>query len=601
MAESFASLLAADGLAVASESQDPLVAEVVAGFHAAAAPGGESREPRRPVVILPPPEAEGVRSNGGVGLRVAVGHPDESAIFSVYGERGACAVYNGERWLAISARRMALERGPCAIIGDSNPLSERAVAALHERAVGVSFFATTDPAGRPGLSALVDAAARSSEVAVIALVIANGEALAECAATLRKVTRHVPVLLLGVTDDSDPWRRAWLDSLGVLTVSRLDELATVAAAIAFVDPPAGEVARVIAESSGVWAWLAGRAREVGIAVEGGGPWGRATSPHGVRGHDEVIDEIGRSLGATSIDWVIASVPQPRSFHAAQQAAQSLASLVARNPEVPLFLLAAGDESWHGALRHALPRSAVLRATDDPGVALGHVLAWRNALADRGRPLETTPVDTARVRRALSRMTDAVPMWHPELLAEHCAAMGLRAVRYRRVSYVEDAMIAAAELSYPVQLSVIHRGQDAETMPTRHTAANSEVLLQTCKTLLADAQRATGERADLLVRSTPAMHDTWRVRVERHRTHGTDVTLQRGGARWLGVLPPQPAELVELFPLDDAEAAGALCEAVRALRSLVVAMDELSRVTAEVEQAGSVLAVRWLAVERGGAP
>lgn len=468
------------------------------------------------------------------------------------------------------------QRGPVAVLAQSDALGRHACRLLERAGWGCSVHVTTPVRDAGESAAALDAAARHRDVGAILLVAPAWERPLDIDAVLRAVVPHVPIVATTLPDGSsandagrathdahdeasvpgtpeadrglqrdrratdssvEPLPRsegrselrgkglldAWLRARNVRVVSSLDDAVAEAAILATVDPPAGSSAALVAADERVLDWMEHEARRAG--------W---------RAHREPGDPsaIHRLADSGAFDVVVA-------FGAGRPAPRSLAS-TQRTGAAPVVWLGGPSPSAFGYdAEHVCMPFQSLAWLRDWGAA--GVAAQTPTIRDRALARQLAQ----QARRDGVRLDDA---------ARWASALGLPAAEVRRVRYVEDALIVAAEIGYPVRLGLAGIAAGPERTPADVRADRSETLLELADALLAAARRLGHDDAWLTVdRWGPA--PTWVV-ARRDPSWGSWVDLRREGAV-LSIVAPLGSQLRQERPTV-ARCAGLVLAALAAL-------------------------------------
>lgn len=394
-----------------------------------------------------------------------------------------------------------------AVVATAPSLAARAARACERRGIRVVHVAAAEPRD---LADALDHAARRDDIAAVLLHAGAVEREPEFARACRAITPHLPVVFAhGGAPNADPYFEPWLDAIGVLAVAYLAEAADGLAVVRGVEPPVDASCLVVGPDAPSAAATAARVRAAGLDVH-------------VRdgaAHDAFAD--------LTHDLIVAVLPEPESADAAVDA---LVTARRRHPDLPALLVADGPPRWAAALRPALEPlgCTVIEGDVDPATGLRMLRRWarlRGRLAMGGARLR----DAGRLRRALGQMRrpDAMP-YGPEIQGELVGALGLPFPRTRRAAYLEDALIAAAELGYPVRLAAVHNAQGWEDPPSWSRARRSDDLLGDGEVSLASAQATLGRRAELCVAEEIDAEQTVEVVAERHPAYGVVAAVHSGG-------------------------------------------------------------------------
>ena len=371
-------------------------------------------------------------------------------------------------------------QGPVAVLAQSDAIQRLVLRHLDGLGWGASFAATCED--EEAWASALDAAARHPDVGAILLAAPSWAQPMALAPAIDAILPHVPIAA-ALTGPGT--LRRWLSvarrRCGARVPARGESLV-----LALTAPPAGDALAIIAQDTQVAAWLSEDAAAHGweVHVETGDP----TAVH-------------RLAGSGRFDAIVAFAdgrPAPRSLGASQDTGVA-----------PVLWLA-------GKLSTPFGSSGELRAS--PAAALRWLRGWGEPSAPGPR---ATLRDVARTRQLLQALERG--QQDPDAAAHWASALGLAAAPSRRVRYVEDALIVAAELGYPIRLGVVSPDAAPEGWPDDVRVLDSATLLDQADGLLAAARRAGHPGAWLTV--DPWLQaPTWII-AHRDATWGTFLTLR----------------------------------------------------------------------------
>ena len=429
-------------------------------------------------------------------------------------------------------------QGPVAYVGWSAATARRTVEALRVRGVGASTIALVRDVDPLGAGDWVDFAARHPDTRTVIVEAAPLGYDRQLCQVLEAVGRHVPLVFVdpdGAGRGRDPWFSAWLVSTGAPVVENTGHAAMLAAGLAALEPPAGNRLSIVCESE----TEAERARSIA-----------ATQSDNLEADCVVCDATDRAVldsvvGDLSHDAVIVRFP---SSFADPSAAPEFATRVARagqqHPEQALLLVADNVPALQAlAGASAPPGLPIFDSVRAALRSLSAVLAWSERaqqapISDRYRL-----ADELRLRRALgtgagraARQADL--KWQGDVLA----GLGVPAAPGRIASYVEDAMMCAAELGYPLEVRACLESEWI-SRPSFGIARNSEELQSVCAQLQAEAQRRSGGRVQLMLRRIPEGAARIRILAMQHEVYGpvAHVKTSAGSTYVIGVVELAPVE------------------------------------------------------------
>lgn len=398
-----------------------------------------------------------------------------------------------------------------AVASSSAALARRAARACERRGVrvvGVSYVAVDgDPNGHPNLGAALDAAARGDDVAAV-LVLAGAVAEPSAFADVcRRAAPHVPIVFVASQPpENDPFFEPWVQALGALHAASLGQAADAVALVQALDPPADAQCTVI-----------GSARETMMATA------QRCALAGFRVSQRVDVAFDAALADLETDLVVAVVEE--GFPDA--AGDALVSARRAHRELPLVVVADGSDAWASDLRAAmLPLGATVVTGDlDLSIGLRLLRRWADVRAHGTAP-SRRPRDAARLRGAVRALSaPGASLYAPETQGELIGALGLPYARATRAGYLDDALFAAAEYGYPVRVAAVPSNLAWPDTPRWVVARSSDELLKAGEAELSAAQRALGERVELVVAEALGAATPVSVRVERRADYGVVVTIR----------------------------------------------------------------------------
>ncbi|MFT6397942.1 MAG: hypothetical protein ACJAYU_002697 [Bradymonadia bacterium] len=297
-------------------------------------------------------------------------------------------------------------------------------------------------------------------------------------------------------------------------------------------------------------------------------------------HDLVLMVIEEPDGAP--DGLAASIAAARSAH----------------PELPLLLVADGTPLWRSTLERYVDAGSVcvVGPTVDLSVGLACLADWervRNALS-QPRP---RPRDASRLRRVTRAMSvESAAGYSPATQADLIGALGLPYARSTRVGYLEDALIAAAELGYPLRLAAIHAQMRLPEEPAWVSVLESSQLMRIAEAELSRANRSLGLRAELILAEAQRAATTEiRVHGVLHPDYGIVVRVS-ADAESVVVIPPMPMDperlLSELgLPVEHTTLRAAIADGVRSAHSALAEVSSISELTLSLDIGPTGFSVR----------
>ena len=413
-------------------------------------------------------------------------------------------------------------RSGVAVVASARTLADRARVALERRGIRVAGVRwPTSPS--TSLGDVVDMAGRRDDVSAVLLYVTEVDDPPRLAAVCRVVAPHLPVVLIAVRPPvADPFFRPWAASIGALELDSLSRAVDAMAVLAGLDPPSDFRCVVVGPDAAGVAATASRCREAGLEVS------------------EKLDvRVGGTLSDLSHDLVVAVIPSGSAL-------EDLRADRDAHPDLPMIALADGPDTWRDELRQALPesRTAVLSADVDLEVGLRLLTRWGSVRDESQLPQERSR-DPQRLRRAVRalRAPDALA-FAPTIQADLIGALGLPVARSRTAAYLEDTVVHAAELGYPLRVAVLHEGIRWPNFPKWQVVTRSDELLDAAELLLHSSQRELGCRTQLVVAECVAESREASVMVARQREYGLVARL-RVGADEAHFVPPVSAARVAM--------------------------------------------------------
>ncbi len=423
-----------------------------------------------------------------------------------------------------------LRRGPVALITDSTPLLRRLATALDRRDLGCSFAVVPDAAGRPSLGAALDAAARHPDIAAILIAIDTIDEADAFADVARRVAHHLPILCVAYGGDDDPFRQPWVERLGLIAMRTLHDAVDAMPFMVDLEPPTDRRCCILTPSEGLGRYLRARITAAGYHVE--------------QGTESGPDALDDALGRTEWDIVVAVADEPSSEPDREAVVSRVAAARRRHEDIPCVVVANGSAGWPGFLRRALAPVGI--PVIETGAEVEHGLRALSRWA-RPRPDATvarqTVRDAGRLRKAIRALrAPGASAFGQTIQREILGAMGLPGLTMTAVRYLEDSLIAAADLGYPVRIAAQYPGQDWGRPPRWQDASDSEALIATGQSLLAEAQRNAPGQGELLIAPAQGSSGALLVEASRHPQFGPVAAVATGSGTCFGVVPLAPDRL-----------------------------------------------------------
>ncbi len=468
-------------------------------------------------------------------------------------------------------------RGAVAIVADDDAWAD----ALRLRAerLGAPVIETVVPdRGDPRAAAhALDRLARRESVGAVAVALADVGDAAAFGEIARAAGPHVPICVLDGERAAghDPWRGPWLASLGAVVCRRVDELLAAAWTLALVDPPAGP--RVAVCGAGATAdWLRDAiASAVGVDVE-------TTSV-----------PAATCLAGTEHDLVVALLDPSTDLAA-------LAGAVAAHDEVGLVAIAPRRTPDATVARAALGVVGV-PVFDGPDAlvdGLSALAAWVAGIDRIGQTSAPRVADAHRLRRAVANVRDGrTRADDADVRADIIAALGQHVAPWRRIHYVEDALVASGDLGYPVAL--VPEG-DVDTAAL--VARDADAIARAAERALAAARARPDAPRTAIVRHHVDAATRVSVTAARHPNYGAVLAVSDGRrtVRSLGTLDDATAQrFARRLTRDDGAplAAAALAGVAGAALAALQVVPALARVAfTSVALTGTGAVVEDLAID-----
>lgn len=397
---------------------------------------------------------------------------------------------------------------PIALIGVSAVLARRHAALALAAGWPTQTWLLDDGVHALG-SALRDAA-QSPATAAIWLGAVPVEALAGALDALADAARRLPVVWSCSPVLAGPHApaRAWLAAHGVTLCEDDLACADALATLIGVDPPSGTVVAVLAADADACAWLT---RD--LAVHGFDPVHRVT--------DSVLRDAFEASVDGRYDAVVAHVTA-EAFHSA--------------PTIPT----ADGAPWIAVVDHAGPseRTALLAAgavtsTRVPARALRWLVDW----ADAQTPARADRLDASAIRQAITASLDAGNTPREAQSTAWLRALGVPKLPSTAVTYVDDVIVEAASVGYPIRIHPTLAGIAPSQLPDGVTCTNVEQLESTAVRLFSEV-RGSHARPPQLVLSRPLERSaSLHIRSEVDALYGPVLTVMAGAATILDVREP----------------------------------------------------------------
>lgn len=468
------------------------------------------------------------------------------------------------------------------VVGSTNSLVRRAVRGVLARGLEVATsVSATDTAT---LAGALDNAARHPATSCVLVYAHRIGSFERFSSVCQAVTPHLPVLFVAAGEfASDPALRPWLESTGAVELPSLSSAFDAIPIAGALDLPAENRCVVVGGDEALVAAATSTARRAGFQTE-------------ARKGSTLAD----ALGDLANDLVIAVVAEPNDHR--DRVAVALGEARAAHPELPLIIVAEGEPEWAASIRSFVDAGSVCVLDSSVDVAIGlRVLAqWETRRRAVATPA-ARPRDATRLRRFVKSSPDA--FFTPSPQAELVGALGLPVARAVRAPYLEDALVAAAALGYPLRLAAVHATMRPPNEPRWVEVRSSTELSERADQELATKARELGRRAELLLAESNAQTTaTVRVVAERHEQFGTVVALRHSVHEEL-IVPPAPVdgpELVHSLSLvgDEASAASALVDGISAVTGALNEIPSITRIGLVLDIGGGGFKVRHATLEVG---
>lgn len=410
------------------------------------------------------------------------------------------------------------------VVGSTGALVRRAVRGLTAR--GLTVATSESAADHATLAGALDAAARHPATACVLVYAHRVGSYPRFASVCQAVTPHLPVVFVPAGDFAeDSALKPWLESTGAVELRSMSEALDAIPVVGALDVPADNRCVVIGGDESLLGAAATAAKRAGFQVE-------------TRQGSTLADALGDLVN----DLVVAVIEQPPDQ--LDQVAAAIGEARSAHPDLPLVIIADGDEAWSKSVRTFVDAGSVcvLDPTVDVAVGLRALADWERRRRIVARPPDK-PRDAARLRRFVKASPDA--LYSPSAQAELVGALGLPSARATRAAYLEDALVAAAELGYPLRLAAVHSSMRPPDEPEWIAAGSSTELSERAESALAAKTRTLGQRAELLLtESSNGEGVTISVSAFRHDDFGVLVTVT-SGRRTARFVPPGPADISAL--------------------------------------------------------
>lgn len=413
------------------------------------------------------------------------------------------------------------------IVGSTASLARRAESSLETRGIAVASVSHVQE-GVTIADALDSAARHPATTCVLILAHAITDH-GHFAGISRAASPHVPIIYVSATDMSaDAHLRPWLASIGLLELPTLGDALDALPVVTALDSPAGARCMAVGGDEALIRASAASIEKAGFVVD---------------------FHIGQTLADASVgfehDLILTVLEEP--IDAQEQLAVSVAEARAAHPELPLIVVADGSAEWGALLRRLVDSGSVCVAgpTVELGTGLTCLGEWERSTRMLAHP-RPRPRDASRLRRVVSAMkVKSVAAYSPATQADLIGALGLPYARSTRVGYLEDCLIAAAELGYPLRLAAVHAEMRLPEEPAWVSVPDSSQLMRTAESVLSTANRLLGRRAELVIAEAQkaAMFEV-RVLGLVHPDYGVVVHVSSGG-RSTVVIPPMSVDSANL--------------------------------------------------------
>lgn len=475
--------------------------------------------------------------------------------------------------------------GAVSIVGSTAALARRAERCLAARDLPVAAISAVGE--ETSLADALDAAARHPATACVLILAHTLTGHAQFAAICRAAAPHLPLLFVSAADlSADPYLAPWLHSIGVLRVPSLAEALDALPVLTKLDSPAGNRCLVVGGDESLLCASAASVERAGFEVE-----------------YRIGQTLADALGRLDHDVVLTVVEEP--VDAQEKVAVALAEARAAHDELPLLIVADGSPAWRSILEQFLDADSVcvVGPTVNLGAGLACLSEWERSRRRLAQPGPRTR-DASRLRRVVRAMrSEGAVAYSPATQADLIGALGLPYARSVRVAYLEDSLIAAAELGYPLRIAAVHSGMTLPEQPIWMRVPESSQLMQIAEAELGAATRSIGRRAELVIAEAQKAETVeLRVRGMRHPAYGIVVLISSGDESTV-VIPPATMEpsrqLAALgLPNDHTTFRAAIADGVRSAYSALAEVSSITEIALSLDVGPTGFSVRHAMISTG---
>lgn len=525
-------------------------------------------------------------SDGHPGMLARVLGDEATGVLHVGTDRGALSFTRSDaaRFHSVPFETSA-QPGPVAVVTHDARRLTCLLDHLAEVGLGTSFAVAADTHDSSTLADWVSIAVRHPHTALLLLDVDTPEHPETLAEAIAPLSEQLPVLRCrGIP--ASPERAlegSWWASLGVLRPSSDSVAAASARLLVGPLPTVGDRWHHVTHSS----------------------VGEVDVPHTARtvcnGLDPLIDAVNDALSTTHVDAVVVSLPTLTAEETARihEASRRWAEL---SDEVACILTShAGALACHQLATRIPPALAVLdgRAA---GAALRLAATWPSESGTARLRALPGPADPSRLRRVAADIRRLPHLTaDPATQKEIAAGLGLPAAPHSVVRYLEDTLMASANLGFPIELSVWNPGGKAPDIRPE-IAEDSTDARQAAEAMLGAARRASGMEASLVLRPLPRGAPKFRVEISCHARFGPVVRIedQRGNVQTSVGLPGPSTYSLCLEPLQlPAAHHQAACSALRQATEVAYVGHRVLLQQSSGEELLPVLTLGPLALSTGG--
>lgn len=425
-------------------------------------------------------------------------------------DAGRCTVFVDGGWRGELSPPPGARPGPVAVLGRGGALLSRVVTGVAAAGLGSSVIAETR--GATGLERALRAVAEHGDIAAALLVDLPAEAFADASDAITAAARALPMVCVDATGElsAHPIAARWLAARGVGIA--LDDAVAVASLPVLVglEPLAGSRIAVAAADARGAAWLAREAARFGFE-----PVASVVDPRSSAAHE--------LAASTAQDATVVHLGAPTTADGVP-------------PAVVLL-----DAPAPPALRPAFVQAGALVVDEPPFRAMRWLQDWAGARDAAARPGRTG--DTSDIRRAAqASLVDSSPL--DERSAGWLRALRIPRLERRVAPYVEDALVEARSLGYPIRVAA-RLDAPPTSLPAATVCNHLDALEAACDALLADVRARHGRVAQLELMRPLTQGVDLVLRGWRDQDFGPVVALQLGDSELVDVRAPSRRAIAAL--------------------------------------------------------